>query len=595
MRYKPARQLVNPTPHDTIAREGALSDGTLILDGRFRLKKLLGEGGMGLVYLAEQVSLGRAVAVKVLRDDLSLLAGMGERFRREALLLSSVDHAAVVRVIDFGVHGASACLVMEFVEGDTLEVALREGPMAPERALPLLLQLCQGLAAIHEKGIVHRDLKPENVVLTRSSSGGELARLLDFGIARLASPEAGSNVTQLGMVLGTPEVLSPEQAMGQQLDARSDIYSLGVVAYRMLSGVLPFPGPSPQEFVSQHISQPPRQLIDAAPQLASHEALIKLVMSCLEKMPDKRPQTAVALGTELARISLTLPSMSGPLLLSVTASGVQPAITAPQGHGFGPIDTDPSWAASGLPTGGIDAWAVEVQRKEKSFRRRLITASVVLTLLAAAVTFFVIWNEPARKSRRLITQGRGSEALQVIDDAGDAAKSGPLQMLKGVALHQVNRHDEELELMKAVPVDAPLELSSVDALCDDYGRKEATPLRKVLAGFSKSSALPVMQEIAVAELSKGQWGCLRFIDLEYAGQGLPLAELYVHALDSSDCRVRSVAAKRLGELRSPLALEPLRKLKDVPRKPTSVFANPDDCGQTAAGLAVRQLEKELQP
>src|SRR3954471_18192513 len=172
-----------PTPHDTsIITSRALPADTLILDGRFRLKKLLGEGGMGLVYLAEQVSLGRECAVKVLREDLSLQAGMGERFRREALLLSSVDHASVVRVIDFGMHGASACLVMEYADGETLEAALRTERFPPERCLRLLIQLAQGLAAIHEKGIVHRDLKPENVIIT-SAPDGEHARLLDFGIA----------------------------------------------------------------------------------------------------------------------------------------------------------------------------------------------------------------------------------------------------------------------------------------------------------------------------------------------------------------------------------------------------------------------------
>src|SRR3954467_11854408 len=161
-----------PTPHDTsIITARALPSETLVLDGRFRLRKLLGEGGMGLVYLGEQVSLGRPCAVKVLREDLSLQQGMGERFRREALLLSSVDHAAVVRVIDFGMQGASACLVMEYADGQTLEAALRTEQFPPERCLRLLIQLAQGLSAIHEKGIVHRDLKPENVMLTRATGG----------------------------------------------------------------------------------------------------------------------------------------------------------------------------------------------------------------------------------------------------------------------------------------------------------------------------------------------------------------------------------------------------------------------------------------
>ncbi len=169
---------------------------------------------------------------------------MSERFKREARLLSSVEHPAVVRVIDFGQSHDATCLVMEFAEGETLLQALATAPLTPERGRRVLLQLAEGLAAIHSKGIIHRDLKPENVVLTPGPRG-EQARLLDFGIAKLVQPDPDAKgLSQVGVVLGTPEYLSPEQAMGIPLDARSDVYSLGVLAYRMLSGALPFTGPN---------------------------------------------------------------------------------------------------------------------------------------------------------------------------------------------------------------------------------------------------------------------------------------------------------------------------------------------------------------
>ena len=261
-----------------------LKPGTEVLQGRFRVLELLGKGGMGEVYLAEQVSLGRKVALKTLRDELATQPGMTDRFKREALLLSSVDHPSVVRVIDFGEAGGTYVLVMEYVEGDNLAVAVRQGPFDPVRAVRVLRDIAEGLAEIHGRGIVHRDLKLDNVLLA-TAAGGERARLLDFGIARLAeAEEQGQAMTQAGIVLGTPEYISPEQATGQRIDVRSDVYAFGVLAYRMLTGHHPFPGPTARDFLLQHISaEPPQLVVEGFPRLE------KLVMSCLAKKPSDRP------------------------------------------------------------------------------------------------------------------------------------------------------------------------------------------------------------------------------------------------------------------------------------------------------------------
>jgi serine/threonine-protein kinase len=219
---------------------------------------------------------------------------MAERFKREARLLSAVEHPAVVRVIDYGEAGVGACLVMEYVEGENLYDVLQEGAMAPLRALRLLYQLAEGLAAIHDKGIIHRDLKPENVLLTKGLRG-EQARLLDFGIARLVEPDTASNLSQVGLVVGTPEYLSPEQAVGAPVDTRSDLYSFGVLAYRVLSGQLPFPGPGPTQYVAQHAAASPLPLLEAAPTLSAYPALVALVMQLLQKDPGQRLPHASAL------------------------------------------------------------------------------------------------------------------------------------------------------------------------------------------------------------------------------------------------------------------------------------------------------------
>jgi predicted Ser/Thr protein kinase len=540
----------------TQSKTASLPAGSTILGGRFRIEQLLAGGGMGLVYIAEQVSLGRRVAVKVLRTDVPMDGAMAERFKREALLLSSIEHPSVVRVIDFGQEGDAACMVMEYVEGESLEAVLtREGALPPERVERILVDLAHGLSAIHAKGIVHRDLKPDNVVLVKAADGEERARLLDFGIARLAQPDTATNVTQVGMVLGTPEYLSPEQAMGHTLDARSDLYSLGVLAYRMLAGKHPFPGPGPQEFIAQHVHQTPTPLLEAAPQLASLPPLVDLVMACLEKNPAARPAGANAF---VERLRPT------PLLLTATLSGAMQAQAARM-------------------TGAH-------ARKQRGVAVG-VALGVVLLMVAAAVA--VTLTRPERRARRLIEKSRGTEALQVIDDVGPDGQTPVLRMLKAAALHQAGRHDDEAELMRGLPETVTLERAAVLGLADDYGHAERPALRKLLSALPRQKSLPILQELALKETGWPQWGALRFVDVEYAGQGLSLVTLYAGALSSRDCRIRALAARRLGELRSAEALEPLKKLRDSPKKKPTGEA--DECGQDAAAAAVTRLEKELNP
>jgi class 3 adenylate cyclase/predicted Ser/Thr protein kinase len=258
------------------------------VDSRYRVVALLGQGGMGAVYRAEQLSLQREVALKVLRAD---LAGpeAAARFSREALALSRLDHPNIVRVIDSGQAEGRPYLVMELVSGRDLQTELYRGPLTPERAVPILVALCDALAAAHAQGIIHRDLKPENVILTESG----VPKILDFGIAVAA--DGSQRVTQAGFVLGTPEYLAPEQAMGQQLTARSDLYTLGVMAYRMLSGQLPFTASEPREYLLLHAGTPAPELSEtwlAGPQWPE---LCAVIMRALQKDPEKRPPDALAM------------------------------------------------------------------------------------------------------------------------------------------------------------------------------------------------------------------------------------------------------------------------------------------------------------
>ena len=528
----------------------------MILEGRFRLVRPLGEGGMGVVYLAEQVSLGRTVAVKVLRADLSAMAGMGERFKREALLLSSVDHPAVVRVIDYGHADGLACLVMELVEGESLEhVAATRPPL--ERSVRLLQQLAQGLAAIHARGIVHRDLKPENVVVTKTPDGAEQARLLDFGIARLVESDAPeNNVTQAGFVLGTPEYLSPEQALGQPLDARSDLYSFGVVAYRLLSGELPFVAATPRELLAMHVQQAPRSLVELVPQAAELSAV---VMQCLEKDPARRPVSAQAVAQALGRTATSeQPALVTPVLLTRTAP--QPAVSV----------------------GKRSAWQL------LTTTQRLMLVGLSLVLLIAFLGGAVVWFEPSRRGRALLEEQRPGEALEVLEPAVLRGESSALQ-LKAAALHQLNRHQDEWEVVGKLKFTTAVEPQLLDGLAEDFGKKEAPGLRELLKRVPRALALKPLQRLAEDEERRGRWGALRFVDLEYAGQGLALVELYGAALQPADCRVRAIAARRLGELRNEAALPMLEWLRAQPRN--KGFLSDDECGQDAAAAAIRVISR----
>ncbi|MDP9682999.1 protein kinase [Streptomyces griseoviridis] len=284
-------------PSEPEATGGGMSDtpeawgnGGLVGDGRYRLTRRLGRGGMAEVFAAEDVRLGRTVAVKLLRADLAEDPVSKARFTREAQSVAGLNHHAIVAVYDSGedvVGGQSVpYIVMEIVEGRTIrDLLLNAEAPGPEQALIIVSGVLEALAYSHQHGIVHRDIKPANVIITH----GGAVKVMDFGIAR-ALHGASTTMTQTGMVMGTPQYLSPEQALGKAVDHRSDLYATGCLLYELLALRPPFTGETPLSVVYQHVQDiptPPSEVSDAVP-----PELDGLVMRSLAKEPDDRFQTA---------------------------------------------------------------------------------------------------------------------------------------------------------------------------------------------------------------------------------------------------------------------------------------------------------------
>lgn len=271
-------------------------------DEKYRLDARLGEGGMGTVYRATHLLIDRPVAIKVLNERFVTDEAAQERFRREARAAGRLQHSNAVSVTDFGTtQDGLVYIVMELLEGKSLrEVLAREAPLDTARSVSLMLQISAAVAAAHEAGIIHRDLKPGNIFVVQRKHAPPIVKVLDFGIAKLATERDGrevKNITQTGVMIGTPRYMSPEQCDGAELAPASDVYSLGVILYEMLTGTTPFSGPTPLAVALKHSSEkprPPRELAPAVPQ-----ALEALVLRALEKKPENRPADAGAFRREL--------------------------------------------------------------------------------------------------------------------------------------------------------------------------------------------------------------------------------------------------------------------------------------------------------
>jgi serine/threonine-protein kinase len=305
--------------------------GRDILNGQFQILQKIGSGGMGAVYKALQPDMNRMVGVKILHPKLANRKDLVSRFRREARAMSQLTHPNTVKVFMFGeLDDGSLYIIMEYLEGKNLNQSVRsEGPFPVERALPILIQACGALDEAHKAGIIHRDLKPENLFLCQTQTVRDYPKLLDFGLAKVGERQMrpGSIIlTQEGMVFGTPEFMSPEQAQGKTLTPASDIYSIATILYEVLTGKLPFDAKSAMDYIQLHVMAKPIPLNQRVPGKTFPLLLEQIIDRALAKRPEDRFTSAAEFAQALQAV------LQGSVQLPANLQLPSDAVTVPAGH-----------------------------------------------------------------------------------------------------------------------------------------------------------------------------------------------------------------------------------------------------------------------
>jgi serine/threonine-protein kinase len=390
------RALAEPT-HDSPKDEWL----DVVVDGRYRVLERIGHGGMGAVYKVVHTQINKIAAMKLLHSSLVGDKELLKRFHREAEAISRLSHPNIVQVFDFGRVGDTAYVVMEYLKGEDLGTILRrDGPIEIGRAAPILIQVCDALTEAHEMRIIHRDLKPENVRVSRTKDGADFVKVLDFGLAKMLEEEKDLSITAQGNLVGTPYYMAPELIRAEPIDHRCDIYSLGAMAYRMLTGENAFTAKTPVGVLTKHITDDLTPPSERAPEQRIAREVDVVVLKAMAKDRAVRYQTAQELKQDLIDILEKLPPAerpSGPLRPRDSHAGL---VITPRQNRRDSDPTGPSHELAFSPTGRIDESDIPsphpvLSKDDLAFERGMKRGGALKLLLVlpllAAIGFAIYW------------------------------------------------------------------------------------------------------------------------------------------------------------------------------------------------------------
>jgi len=479
----------------------------VIIDSRYKIMSKLGEGGMGEVYACEHIGLKKMRAIKLLRAEIVTNEEAVRRFHQEAQSASSIGHRNIIEIVDIGeLPDKRVYMCMEYLEGMAFNDMLKQ-PLEPVRALNILIQTCDGLSAAHRQNIVHRDMKPENVFVT-FKDGQDVPKLLDFGIAKVSGNDGQNNLTRTGTIFGTPFYMAPEQALGQSVDHRADVYSMGVIMYEIFTGTVPFKADSFMAILTQHITTDPKPPDEMA---AEHGRTIppgisEIINCCMRKEPNERYSNMEALKAALVE---RYRALAGPAMSSYYAAQGSRAMSAqgsapyamPSGAQGGALAPTPMPTPMPTPSmhsqpayGATSAYGMEAAPKKG--KGWLVAVLLLLFLGGGGAGGYFYWQSQQDADK-------GGDAIAGVGDDGNKPEDGT-QVDVGTPPEDVTQLDAGTKPEDGTQVDVgtpPEDVTQLDAGTKPEDATDVTPPVEMVTVLINSR--PQKAEVFLGSESKG--------------------------------------------------------------------------------------------